>query len=135
MSEEFDLKLDPSLVGAAVREHLIKLQNLFGTFNEMHDNASLTYEKDKILLEEVTEIVAQEVAKHSVIPGSKMKARMYVEVVTKDGMIFTLFKIKNRVVESEDILSRAKSKLTELKNALNVTRSALAWDRHEYSET
>ena len=135
MVDEFDLNLDPSLIGAAVREHLIKLQNLFGTFNEMHDNALLAHEQDKILLEEVVELVAQEIAKHSVIPGSKMKAKMYIDVVTKDGIVLSLFEIKKRLVESKYNLSRAKSKLNELKSALNATRSALAWDRQEHSET
>ena len=131
--KDYDMSLDPSLIGAAVRTHLVKLQNLFGFFNEIHDRALLELDKNKIILDVVTEKVALAIANKSTIPGSRLKERLNVEVVLEGGVVWTLAKIKIEVAESRFRHSEAKSKLSELKSAIDVARSALVWDRHELS--
>ena len=134
-NEEFDLKLDPNLTGAPVRDHLVKLQNLFGSFNQEHDDALIEYERQKLLLDLVTEKVAEVIADKPYIPGSKIKAKLKVEVILEDGTVHTIAKVKTDLIDIKKRYNEAKSKLNELKSAINVTRSALVWDRAEYSET
>ena len=129
--EDFSFELDPSFMGAAVREHLVKLQNVFGYYNEEHDKALLVYEKSKLVLEEVTEKVSQAVADQPNLPGTKVRAKLFVEVTLSDGQVLTLSEAKKNLLEAKDAYSKAKSKLSELKSAIDVARSALVWDRHE----
>ena len=126
--DEFSLTLDPSAHGAALRDHLVKLQNLFGSFNEAHDEALLVYDRAKLILEEVTEKVNSSMP----IPGPKIKTgKLLVEVVLEDGIVYTLLQAKKELNEAKYNLSLAKSKLNELKSAIDTTRSALVWDRAE----
>ena len=130
---DYSLTLPENALGAEVRDHLVKLQNLFGTFNEMYDEALLELEKSKILLETVTEKVDEALAKeYPVTKGKKRKLNVKVRI---DKEELTILDAKKKLAIAKFELSQAKSKVNELKSAISATRSILAWDRQELSES
>jgi len=133
--EEYDLTLADGAAGAAVRNHLVMLQNLFSRLNEIHDDALRQHELYKIMIDEVEEKVNEAIVKdYPVTKGSKKK-KLNIKVSMDELGEISLLEARKLHVEAKYNLSKAKSKLTELKTAINSTRSVLAWDKQEYEET
>ena len=136
MPDEINTSI-PDGSGVQIRNHLIKLQSVFGNVNEMADQAEYEFNLVKVKLDEVEDLVDEELQKQSPIRKTRSKkvGRHKVEVVTSSGEVITLLDIKREYVVARFKLSRAKSRVEEIKTAIASSRSILAWDRLELGST
>lgn len=129
-----EMKISPSETGAAVRNKMVKLQNLLGTINEMLDNAQILAKNQKTRFENVKDIAVVEVVKQH--PNRKLTAILLEKMsslieIKYDGEKTTVIGEKNTLTLLENDVVKAKSLHEQCVSAISVLRSALSYDKAE----
>ncbi|MCK4500578.1 hypothetical protein KAU11_08770 [Candidatus Babeliales bacterium] len=129
-----EMKISEKDIGAAVRNKMVKLQNLLGTINQMLDDAQIAVKNQRMIVEIVKDMACVVILRAT--QGRKLTA-MTLEKLA-NGEEITYNETKTSVTIEKTILSEletdliiAKSLHEECVSAISVLRSALSFDKAE----
>jgi len=134
--DTFDLTINLKMSGAALREELIKLANLYGRINQLSSNAIFKLEQSRNRLGTVISIAWAKYGEEfpSVKPNTKKILVKEYEVIV-DGNPTSINKEEANVLVYEYISQRGKDKAKEISSILDVGRTLLSWDKAEYGRS
>lgn len=133
---DYDTSIHEGLIGSSLKERLIQLSNLQSTIHKLAAQIETMYEEQisrvSEALENATTIVENDAVK------SKAKAKYKQALVSKEQVLVgndiapTTYREESyRLAALTYLYRRAKLKVKELDNALDVGRSALSFDKIE----
>ena len=130
--DEYKISIPTNATGNILRE---KLLNILGMENEIRTKATkakLLYRRAVNRQDKVKVLAWQKLEKD--FPGMKLtKGRVHVNniEVEIDGETTTIHQEEERVAMFEYVVERGQDKISEIKDLLDVGRSALSWDKSE----
>ena len=127
------LSINGKHVGAALREDLVTLSNLYGRISQLATNSVLLLERANNRYEIVEALAWGNVDPQLKITQKKKAVRTVV--VKIDGEETTLSNEESRLKIYEHVANRGKDKIKEISALLDVGRTLLSWDKQEQSKT
>lgn len=132
--DDYDLKIPTNSTGNVLRERLLAILGVENEIRSKATRAKLLYRRALNRLERVKALAWDKLGVES--PGIKAtQGRIKVNTVQVviDGETTTIHDEEERVNMYEYISERGRDKLEEVKDMLDVGRSALSWDKNELS--
>lgn len=136
--DEFDVTIEPSLIGGALRDRIAEIQNMQSTINNLAAKLAYIFMRSELRVEEAEE-VATDLIGHDLEKGKAKGAlkKYYISnqdvKLTDDTESTTLLKERYKHLVYSYLMDRAKKKVSEVNSAIDLGRSLLSWDREEAS--
>jgi hypothetical protein len=135
--ENIDLKIDPSLVGGAMRDELIRFYNLLAFWTEEHSQYDAFKKNLENAMDEAKSRAMGIRAEQALAKGFKAKIQeAYIRdfwgvVVEIQGEEITCSKLREDIAQLAIKESHARHRMNLCQTALDIGRTAVSWDKQE----